>query len=139
MHVAVTGAAGMIGRKLTDRLVADGHLGGVGLDPLHLTFPIHPLRLLVAPEICESDIPTFFAYAPRTEAAFSLRPTEGFPCAGSPSTAANPQGESGGVAASLRRMILREWVKDNRSGSMFWCSAASFIKVRTARWASIKP
>ena len=26
MHIAVTGAAGMIGRKLTDRLVADGYL-----------------------------------------------------------------------------------------------------------------
>ena len=26
----------MIGRKLTDRLVADGHLGGVGLDRLSL-------------------------------------------------------------------------------------------------------
>ena len=31
---------------------------------------------------------------------------------GSPSAAADPQGERGGVAASLRRIILREWVKD---------------------------
>src|SRR5437868_1068833 len=28
MHVLITGAAGMIGRKLTDRLIADGGIGG---------------------------------------------------------------------------------------------------------------
>jgi D-erythronate 2-dehydrogenase len=42
MHVAVTGAAGMIGRKLTDRLVADGHLGGVDLDGLSLFDVVEP-------------------------------------------------------------------------------------------------
>ena len=38
----MTGAAGMIGRKLTDRLVADGHLGGVGLDRLSLFDAVEP-------------------------------------------------------------------------------------------------
>ena len=42
MHVAVTGAAGMIGRKLTDRLVADGYLGGAGLDRLSLFDVVEP-------------------------------------------------------------------------------------------------
>jgi len=28
MHILITGAAGMIGRKLTSRLVADGALAG---------------------------------------------------------------------------------------------------------------
>ena len=28
MHVSITGAAGMIGRKLTERLVTDGGLDG---------------------------------------------------------------------------------------------------------------
>ncbi|MCX5517323.1 SDR family oxidoreductase [Kaistia defluvii] len=28
MHILIIGAAGMVGRKLTDKLVADGHLGG---------------------------------------------------------------------------------------------------------------
>ena len=28
MHILIIGAAGMVGRKLTERLVADGHLGG---------------------------------------------------------------------------------------------------------------
>ena len=32
MHVLIIGAAGMIGRKLVDRLVADGNLGG---SPVH--------------------------------------------------------------------------------------------------------
>ena len=95
----------------------------------------------LALEICESDIPTFFALRPwgRSGLFAAGLVFGGFPCADWLSAAADPQGESGGVAASLRRMILREWVKDNRSGSMFWCSAASFIRVRTARWASIKP
>jgi D-erythronate 2-dehydrogenase len=42
VRVAVTGAAGMIGRKLTDRLVVDGHLGGVGLDRLSLFDVVEP-------------------------------------------------------------------------------------------------
>ena len=42
MRVAVTGAAGMIGRKLTDRLAVDGHLGGVGLDRLSLFDVVEP-------------------------------------------------------------------------------------------------
>jgi D-erythronate 2-dehydrogenase len=42
VHVAVTVAAGMIGRKLTDRLVADGHLDGVGLDGLSLFDVVEP-------------------------------------------------------------------------------------------------
>jgi len=36
MHCAVIGAAGMIGRKLTARLVADGAVGEVALDRLTL-------------------------------------------------------------------------------------------------------
>ena len=36
MHVLITGAAGMIGRKLTSRLVADASLNGRGIDQLTL-------------------------------------------------------------------------------------------------------
>ena len=36
MHVLITGAAGMIGRKLTERLVADGALNGQPIDQLTL-------------------------------------------------------------------------------------------------------
>ena len=42
MHVAVTGAAGMIGRKLVDRLVADGRLGDAELDRLTLVDVVAP-------------------------------------------------------------------------------------------------
>jgi len=42
MHVAVTGAAGMIGRKLVDRLVADGRLGNTELERLTLVDVVAP-------------------------------------------------------------------------------------------------
>ena len=42
MHVLVTGAAGMIGRKLTDRLLADGHLGDAALERLTLADVVEP-------------------------------------------------------------------------------------------------
>jgi nucleoside-diphosphate-sugar epimerase len=35
MHILITGAAGMIGRKLTARLVADGALNGPADRPAH--------------------------------------------------------------------------------------------------------
>jgi nucleoside-diphosphate-sugar epimerase len=42
VHVLVLGAAGMIGRKLTARLLADGHLGGHDLDRLTLADVVAP-------------------------------------------------------------------------------------------------
>ena len=36
MHIAIIGAAGMIGRKLTARLVADGRLAGQAINRLSL-------------------------------------------------------------------------------------------------------
>ncbi len=42
MHVAVTGAAGMIGRKLVARLVGDGRLGDAQLDRLTLVDVVAP-------------------------------------------------------------------------------------------------
>ena len=42
MHVAVTGAAGMIGRKLVERLVADGRLGDAELERLTLVDVVAP-------------------------------------------------------------------------------------------------
>ncbi len=44
VHVLVLGAAGMIGRKLTARLVADGHVGGRALDRLTLADVVAPER-----------------------------------------------------------------------------------------------
>ena len=42
MHVLIIGAAGMIGRKLTARLVADGHLGGRDIAALSLVDVVAP-------------------------------------------------------------------------------------------------
>ena len=42
MHVLILGAAGMIGRKLTARLVADGNVGGRDIDRLTLADVVPP-------------------------------------------------------------------------------------------------
>src|SRR5262249_20730802 len=44
MHILMTGAAGMIGRKLTARLIKDGKLNGKPIDRLTLTDIIPPKR-----------------------------------------------------------------------------------------------
>ena len=44
MHVLITGAAGMVGRKLTERLVADGGLNGKPVDKLTLVDVVAPKR-----------------------------------------------------------------------------------------------
>ena len=42
MHILITGAAGMIGRKLTERLVKDGALNGKPIDKLTLLDVVAP-------------------------------------------------------------------------------------------------
>ena len=42
MHILVIGAAGMVGRKLTDRLVADGHVANRSIEALTLVDVIEP-------------------------------------------------------------------------------------------------
>jgi nucleoside-diphosphate-sugar epimerase len=44
MHILITGAAGMIGRKLTERLVEDGALNGRPIDKLTLTDVVTPQK-----------------------------------------------------------------------------------------------
>ncbi|HEY6022833.1 MAG TPA: D-erythronate dehydrogenase [Pseudolabrys sp.] len=44
MHILITGAAGMIGRKLTSRLVKDGSLNGKSVDRLTLVDVVAPER-----------------------------------------------------------------------------------------------
>ncbi|ODT78247.1 MAG: NAD-dependent epimerase [Pelagibacterium sp. SCN 64-44] len=50
MHILIIGAAGMIGRKLTERLLATGELGGTGITRLTLAD-------IVAPAAPPTDIP----------------------------------------------------------------------------------
>ena len=42
MHILVIGAAGMVGRKLTERLVADGHVADRAIDALTLVDVVEP-------------------------------------------------------------------------------------------------
>jgi D-erythronate 2-dehydrogenase len=59
MHVLITGAAGMIGRKLTARLVADGALNGRPLERLTLldvTAPQRPKKFSGHVDIIAADI-----------------------------------------------------------------------------------
>jgi nucleoside-diphosphate-sugar epimerase len=59
MHVLILGAAGMIGRKLTDRLVADGHVGGRAIERLTLADvvpPEQPSGAAGAVEVVSTDL-----------------------------------------------------------------------------------
>jgi D-erythronate 2-dehydrogenase len=59
MHILITGAAGMIGRKLTARLVKDGQLNGQNIDRLTLidvVAPEKPARFAGAVEVSTSDL-----------------------------------------------------------------------------------
>jgi nucleoside-diphosphate-sugar epimerase len=42
MHIAIIGAAGMVGRKLTDRLAADGRLGSAPITAMSLSDVVNP-------------------------------------------------------------------------------------------------
>ncbi len=71
MHVLVIGAAGMVGVKLTQRLVRDGHLGGRALERLTLVdvvAPQHPAGFSGRIETLAADI-SDAALAPRLVAA----------------------------------------------------------------------
>src|SRR5258708_3649764 len=58
MHILVTGAAGMIGRKLTERLAKDGALHGVAIDKFTLTdvFPANAPPASAAVDIITDDL-----------------------------------------------------------------------------------
>jgi nucleoside-diphosphate-sugar epimerase len=61
MHILVTGAAGMIGRKLTGRLVKDGALNGQTIDRLTLTdivAPEKPAGFAGKMETVAADLPS---------------------------------------------------------------------------------
>jgi D-erythronate 2-dehydrogenase len=59
VHILITGAAGMIGRKLTERLLAEGGLNGTRIDRLTLLDVIaapKPARALPALDIVSADL-----------------------------------------------------------------------------------
>lgn len=60
MHILITGAAGMIGRKLTGRLLRDGNLNGQPIEKLTLTDIVAPERPAGFPgrvDLCAVDLP----------------------------------------------------------------------------------
>lgn len=79
MHILITGAAGMIGRKLTERLVKDGGLHGEAIDKLTLVDVVAPARpagfggdvIAVASDISE-PVEAAKAIAGRPEVIFHL-------------------------------------------------------------------
>jgi len=56
MHVLIVGAAGMIGRKLADRLVADGNVGGRGIERLTLVDVVAPASRDGRAEVVSADL-----------------------------------------------------------------------------------
>ncbi|MCX7300782.1 MAG: SDR family oxidoreductase [Rhodobacterales bacterium] len=80
MRVLVTGAAGMIGRKLTARLAVDGHLGGKALTALILHDIVAPPRPDVAIPVI--DLASDFADLATAEELIGHRPDVVFHLAG---------------------------------------------------------
>jgi len=59
MHILITGAAGMIGRKLSARLVKDGQLNGKKIDRLTLidvVAPEKPAGFIGTTDLSASDL-----------------------------------------------------------------------------------
>src|SRR4051812_9410828 len=84
MHILITGAAGMIGRKLTERLSRDRVLGGQAITALTLTdvvTPTKPTAFAGRVHIATADL----AAAGEAEKSIAARPTVIFHLAGVPS------------------------------------------------------
>jgi nucleoside-diphosphate-sugar epimerase len=94
MHILITGAAGMIGRKLTSRLVKDGSLNGTPIDRLTLidvVAPEKPAGFNGAVELSTSDLSAAGAAAK----AIAQRPAVIFHLAGVVSGEAETDFEKG--------------------------------------------
>src|SRR5262245_36094584 len=94
MHILITGAAGMIGRKLTERLTRDGVLNGVPITAMTLLDLVAPTRPAGFPgemRLTSADLATAGAAA----AAIAARPDVIFHLAGLASAGAELDFEQG--------------------------------------------
>jgi D-erythronate 2-dehydrogenase len=79
LHILILGAAGMVGRKLTDRLLRDGRLGNRDITRMTLqdvVAPTKPANASIPVEVVASDFADAGAAAPliagRPEVIFHL-------------------------------------------------------------------
>ncbi|MFZ4532007.1 MAG: NAD-dependent epimerase/dehydratase family protein, partial [Alsobacter sp.] len=73
MHILIIGAAGMVGRKLTQRLVADGHVGGRAITRATLHDVVEPSAPANAP-FAVSTVASDFSQPGEAEALVADRP-----------------------------------------------------------------
>ena len=80
MHILIIGAAGMVGRKLAERLAKDGTLGGkpvTQLDMVDVVKPMKPAGALFKVTLGTADVARK-ATAPRPSSAVTSRPPSFF-------------------------------------------------------------
>lgn len=94
MHILITGAAGMIGRKLTERLVKDGALNGKAIDRLTLTDVVAPSKPQTFPGQVDTSV-SDLAEPDAAKAALAGRPDVIFHLAGVVSGEAETDFEKG--------------------------------------------
>ena len=101
MHVLITGAAGMIGRKLAERLARDGGLDGQRIDKVTLLDVVPPAQVLNFTgqmEIVAADL----SEPGKAARALEARPDTIFHLAASPPSPPLPH-KGGGSRPSTRR------------------------------------
>ena len=109
MHILILGAAGMVGRKLTERLLRDGRLGNHEITRMTLqdvVAPAKPANASIPIQVVASD----FADAGAAEPLISHRPEVIF------HLAAIVSGEAATIrraASSIRSLASIHWMRHN--------------------------
>ena len=116
MHVLITGAAGMIGRKLTERLITDGSL---------MSHPVEKLTLL---DVVAPARPAGFSDHVKTRAADLAEPG-----------VAEKAISELGVGEALVSLLQPDGAPAARPTHPRWCSASAAGPARPARRSAAPP